>query len=87
MKASEKVYWIKVGTAILAGILCVSLQVYFQLDGLLVFMLGTLIYLGASDLLSSVMKLDRSHGLKIAIGAYIFVWIMIWTLLYTIIRV
>ncbi len=87
MKTSEKVYWIKVAIAILASIICVSMQVYFGIDGTLVFMLGTVIYLISSDVLSSVMKLDRGHGLKIAIGAYIFVWLMTWTLLWTITRV
>ena len=87
MKTSEKVYWIKVAIAVFAALACVSLQVYFRIDGALVFMLGTLIYLISSDVLSNMMKLDRGHGLKIAIGAYIFVWLMTWTLLYTIIRI
>jgi hypothetical protein len=87
LKTSEKVYWIKVAIAVFAALACVSLQVYFRIDGALVFMLGTLIYLISSDVLSNMMKLDRGHGLKIAIGAYIFVWLMTWTLLYTIIRI
>ncbi len=86
MKTSEKMYWIKVGVAVLAGFLCMGLQVFVKLDGNIVFLLGTLIYLGASDLLSSALKLERGHGLKIAIGAYLFTWVMTWALLYTVVN-
>jgi len=86
MKPSEKLYWIKAGLALIAAILCFTLQVYVKIDGTLVFMLGTLLYLVSSDLLSGYLKLDRGHGLKVGVGAYIFVWIMVWTLLYTVFR-
>jgi len=86
MKPSEKLYWIKTGLALIAAILCFTLQVYVKIDGTLVFMLGTLLYLASSDLLSGYLKLDRGHGLKVGVGAYIFVWIMVWTLLYTVFR-
>jgi hypothetical protein len=49
-------------------------------------MLGTLLYLASSDLLSGFFKLDRGHGLKIGVGAYIFIWVMIWTLFYTVFK-
>jgi hypothetical protein len=49
-------------------------------------MLGTLLYLSSSDLLSGYLKLDRGHGLKVGVGAYIFIWVMVWTLLYTVFR-
>jgi hypothetical protein len=86
MKPSEKLYWVKVGLAFLAAIICIAIQVYMKFDGTLVFMLGTLLYLVTSDALSGVFHLDRGHGLKIGIGAYIFVWLMTWTLLYTVIQ-
>ena len=86
MKASEKLYWVKVGLAFFAAVACIIIQVYLKLDGTLVFMLGTLLYLVSSDALSGIFHLDRGHGLKIGIGAYIFVWLMIWTLLYTVIQ-
>jgi di/tricarboxylate transporter len=86
MKTSEKLYWLKVGIAVLAGFGCLGLQVYVNLDGNIVFLLGTLIYLGASDLLSTMFKLERGHGLKVAIGAYLFTWVMTWALLYTIVH-
>ena len=87
MKPSEKLYWIKVGLALVAAVLCVALQVFGKIDGTLVFMLGTLLYLASSDLLSGWLKMDRTHGLKVGVGAYIFIWMMAWTLLYTIFRV
>jgi hypothetical protein len=86
MKPSEKLYWIKTGLAFVAAILCVVLQIYVNMDGTLVFMLGTLLYLASSDLLSGFFKLDRGHGLKIGVGAYIFIWVMTWTLFYTVFK-
>jgi len=86
MKQSEKLYWTKVGIALVAAVVCVGLQVYLNMDGVLVFMLGALLYLASSDLLSGLFKLERGHGLKVGIGAYIFVWVMAWTLLYTVFR-
>ena len=47
-------------------------------------MIGALVYLAFSDLLSTLMKLERNHGLKIGIGSYIFTWVTAWTLLYTV---
>ncbi len=84
MKPSEKLYWLKAGIACLAGVLCFTLQVYGKIDGLLVFTLGTLLYLASSDILSGPFKLERGHALKVGIGAYIFLWILTWTLLYTV---
>ncbi len=84
MKPSEKLYWIKAGLALVAALLCFSLQTYFAIEGTLVFLLGALLYLATSDALSSYFKLERGHGLKVGAGAYIFIWIMVWTLLYTV---
>jgi hypothetical protein len=87
MKPSEKLYWIKAGIALVAAVACVFLQVNLNMEGTLVFMLGTLLYLAASDVLSGVFKLGRGHGLKVGVGAYVFIWIMTWTLLYTVFRI
>jgi len=84
MKPSEKMYWIKVFLAVVAAVLCVGLQVYANVDGTLVFLIGVLLYMGASEVLSNVFKLDKSHGLKVGVGAYVFIWVMLWTLLFTI---
>jgi len=77
-------YWIKAGFAVLAGIFSYSIQNYLNLDGSIVFMLGALVFLAFSDLLSAILKLERNHALKIGIGAYLFTWIITWTILYTV---
>jgi hypothetical protein len=84
LKPSEKMYWIKVGLAFVAAVLCVGLQVYANVEGTLVFLIGVLIYMGASEVLSNILKLEKGHGLKIGVGAYVFIWVMVWTLLYTV---
>ena len=86
MKPSEKLYWVKAGLAVVAGVVCFALQVYGNMDGLLVFTLGSLFYMASSEILAGQFKLERGHGLKVGIGAYIFLWALIWTLLYTITR-
>ncbi len=86
MKTSEKLYWVKAGLAVIAALACYALQVYANIDGTLVFLLGVLLYLGVSDALSGYFKLDRNHALKVGVGAYIFIWVMIWTLLYTVFK-
>jgi len=84
MKQSEKVYWLKIVASVVVAIACVVLQVYVHIDSTLVFAFGALIYFIISDLLATFMKVERGHGFKIGIGAYIFTWLMVWTLLYTI---
>jgi len=83
LKTSEKTYWIKVAFAVLAAAFCCYAQIYLNVDGTVIFMLGAAIYYGISEALSRIMKLESGHGLKVGIGAYIFVWIVVWTLLYT----
>lgn len=86
MKDSEKMYWMKVATAVFLSIICITLQTFLNLDGILVFGLGVMIYLAISDLLSVRMNFERQRGLKIGVGAFIFTWLTLWTLLYTIIK-
>jgi hypothetical protein len=84
MKVSEKVWWTKIAAAFGVAIVSVVLQVFFNLRGETTFMLGTVIYLGVSDVLSNMNGVERSRGLKIGIGAYLFTWITSWVLFYTI---
>jgi hypothetical protein len=86
MKPSEKMYWVKVGLAFIAALLCAGLQIYANVEGTLVFLLGALLYMVSSEVLSNIYKLEKSHGLKVGIGAYVFVWIAVWTLIYTAFR-
>ncbi len=86
MKPSEKLYWIKVGIAVVAALACAALQIFANIEGTLVFLVGVLLYLGVSDALAGVFKLERNHAIKVGVGAYIFIWLMIWTLIYTVFK-
>lgn len=86
MKPAEKIWWIKIVAALGVAFFTLIVQVYVFRDGSIAFMLGVLLYLGLSDLLASMNKVDRSRGLKIGVGVYFFTWIMTWVLMYTIIQ-
>lgn len=87
MKDSEKVYWMKVGCAIIVAIITTILKSYLGFDGTVAFMLGGTIYIMFSEVLAIFMKMDRAKTLKIGIGAFIFIWVVFWTLLNTILTV
>ena len=86
MKASEKLWWTKLAGAVAAAILCLVIQVYFNVAGTTAFMLGVLIYVAMSDLLARRNGMDPMRGLKIGVGVYLFTWVALWTLLYTVIQ-
>lgn len=86
MKASEKIWWFKLAAAVVIGILCFIIQLYFNISGSSVFMIGVLLYVITSDLLARRNGMDQIRGLKIGIGVYLFTWIMIWALLNTVIQ-
>jgi hypothetical protein len=86
MKASEKIWWTKLAAAVGVAIITLVLQVFFNLAGQTTFMLGVIIYLGLSDLLSSMNGVERGRGLKIGVGAFFFTWITSWVFFFTIIQ-
>lgn len=86
MKASEKIWWTKLAAAVGVAIVTLVLQVLFNLRGTTAFMLGVMIYLGLSDLLSSMNGVERTRGLKIGVGAFFFTWITAWVFFYTIVQ-
>ena len=86
MKASEKIWWIKLVAAIVIGVLCFVIQLYFNISGSSAFMIGVLLYIAISDLLARRNGMDQMRGLKIGIGVYLFTWVMIWALLNTFIQ-
>jgi hypothetical protein len=49
-------------------------------------MLGVIIYLGLSDVLSNMNGVERTRGLKIGVGAFFFTWITSWVFFYTIVQ-
>ena len=85
MKLSERIYWIKAASAILVGLICTALQHYVNLDGAIVFSIGSIIYIVFSEGLAVVMKFDRNRAIRVGIGAFIFMWMLTWTLFNTII--
>lgn len=86
MKASEKIWWTKLAGAVGAAIICLVVQVYFNVAGTTAFMLGVLIYVVMSDLLARRNGMEPMRGLKIGVGVYLFTWVALWTLLYTVIQ-
>jgi len=83
MNPAEKIWWTKVAASLAVSCLTIATQVFFNLGGPTALMLGVLIYLGLSDLLSNLMGVDRFRGLKIGVGAYFFIWMTAWILLFT----
>jgi hypothetical protein len=86
MKASEKIWWTKLAAAVGVAIVTLLLQVFFKLAGQSTFMLGVIIYLGLSDVLSNMNGVERTRGLKIGVGAFFFTWITSWVFFYTIVQ-
>ena len=84
MKVSEKIWWYKLGSAIIVAILTFIVQVFFNVNGSTVFMIGVIFYIGISEVLSSMNGVEKLRGLKIGIGVFLFSWIMIWVLLFTV---
>ena len=86
MNAAEKVYWSKFAGAIGVAFLNLALQVFLGVHGSLGFMLGIILYMVLSDLLSSINGVERTRGLKIGVGIYFFTWFVSWIFLYTVFR-
>ena len=86
MKAAEKIWWTKIAAAVGVAIVTIVMQVFFKLMGTTSFMLGVIIYLGLSDVLSSMNGVERTRGLKIGVGAFFFTWITSWVLFFTIVQ-
>jgi hypothetical protein len=83
LKASEKVYWIKTALGLLTGVICYHLQSAFTVQGQVIVMIGATLYIAYSEALAILTEVDRNRTIKIAIGAFLFIWILTWTLLNT----
>lgn len=86
MKNSEKIYWIKAALGLLTGIICYLIQSILQLQGQIALMVGATLYIVYSEVLAILFKEDRNRTIRIAIGAFIFLWIFMWTLLNTMVQ-
>ena len=83
MKTSEQIYWIKTVLAIITGFVCYYVQTAIAVQSQIVLMIGITLYIAYSETLAIVFKVDRNRTIKIALGAFLFIWILIWTLLTT----
>lgn len=87
LKASEKVYWIKVVGALVTGAVCAYLNRYVLLQEHLTVMAGVSIYVALSESLAVLTGIDRNRTIMIGVGAFLFLWLFAWTLLNTVILV
>jgi len=83
LKASEKVYWVKAALGLVTGVICYYLQSILELQGQIALMLGVTLFIAFSEALAMVFKVDRNRTIKIAMGAFLFLWMFSWTLLNT----
>ena len=83
MKDSEKVYWIKALLGIITGFVTFYIQSKLGFQGEIALMAGISLYIAYSELTSMVFKVDRDRTIKIAMGAFLFLWLLSWTLLNT----
>ena len=83
MKDSEKVYWIKALLGIATGFVTFYIQSKLGFQGEIALMAGISLYIAYSEAASMILKVDRDRTIKIAMGAFLFLWMLSWTLLNT----
>ena len=83
MKNSEKVYWVKAALGLVTGVICYYVQSILELQGQIALMLGVTLFIAFSEVLAMVFKVDRNRTIRIAMGAFLFLWMFSWTILHT----
>jgi len=83
LKTSEKVYWIKAALGLITGVICYYVQSVLAIQGQISLMIGITLYIAYSEGLAMLFKEDRNRTIKIAMGAFLFLWVFSWTLLNT----
>lgn len=83
MKDSEKVYWVKALLGLATGIVTFYIQSKLGFQGEIALMAGITLYIGYSEATSMVFKIDRDRTIRIAMGAFLFLWMLSWTLFNT----
>jgi hypothetical protein len=86
LKDSDQVYWIKAAVAVLTGALSMLVSNYTNNETMGV-IVGIAVFFADSEILSLVKKIDRNRTMRIAVGAFLFLWIFSWTLLNTLARI
>ena len=85
MNPAEKMWWIKLFSALVVAALTFYLDTYVAVDGLIAFVSGVLAYVGISEILGRSNNMDRSRALKIGWGVFLITWLVAWTLLNTVV--
>ena len=88
MKPSSFIYWARVGTAVIAAVLC-SLLALEETTGIF---LSLAVYVGSSAIFEYGLHLGteeskgpfRSAVWTTGVGTYYILWLMVWTLLNTV---
>ena len=83
MKESEKVYWIKALLGIVTGYITFYIQTKMGFQGEVALMAGVSLYIAYSEIAARVIEVDRDRTIRIAMGAFLFLWMLSWTLLNT----
>jgi hypothetical protein len=83
LKDSEKIYWIKALLGLVTGYITFFIQSKLSFQGEIALMVGISLYIAYSEVASMVFKIDRDRTIRIAMGAFLFLWMLSWTLLNT----
>lgn len=83
MKQSEKIYWIKALLGIATGFVTFYIKSKLGFQGEIALMAGITLYIAYSEAAAMLFKVDRDRTIRIAMGAFLFLWLLSWTLLNT----
>ena len=83
MTPATKVWWIKLLSAIAVSVVTFYLQVYMNIDGVIAFFAGVVLYIGISNIIARINNFDTIRGLKIGWGVFLITWLVVWTLINT----
>ena len=83
MTPATKVWWIKLISAIAVSGVTFYINVYMNVDGVIAFLAGVVLYVGISNILARMNNFDMGRGLKIGWGIFLITWLVVWTLLNT----
>ena len=80
---ATKVWWIKLISAIVVSGVTFYINVYMNIDGVIAFLAGVVLYVGISNILARMNNFELGRALKIGWGIFLITWLVVWTLLNT----
>lgn len=83
MKDSEKIYWIKALLGLATGFITFYINTGLGFQGEIALMIGISLYIAYSEAAAMLFKVHRDRTIRIAMGAFLFLWMLSWTLLNT----